>query len=107
MAGDVLHQLEERGLGPVRVVEDEDERPGAASAAKSRRTAQNPSSTRPRRLHQARQTRDRLGDRVPRVLVGLEQRLELGDRAVRPVALGDPAGLLGISASGQNVIPSP
>ena len=101
----MLDQLEQRLLGPVDVLEDEDQRLRVGELG-------GPFARRPGDLlgaplaldevEHAGGEAEQVGDGVVAAL-----RAQLADRLLHRVVVGDPAATLTISASGQYVMPSP
>ena len=107
-AGQVLDQVEEGRLGPVDVVEHDDQRLLAASASSSLRIAQKTSPGCGLPGRQPDRARDAV-DRQIRVLVlrGRSAAISLAGFVRRSSSSRSPAASLTISATGQNVMPSP
>ena len=84
----VLDQREERRLGPMSVVEHDDERARICQAREEPPHGPEALLDDPSRFQEPGEVGDRLGDRTS-VVSRRQQRLQLGDRLVRPVTLAD------------------
>ena len=89
------------------VVEHDDERRVAASLAKSLRTAQKPSSTTPLRLHEPGEVARSPRRQLRASSAGASSASSLATTSSVRRSRRMPAACLTISASGQNVMPSP
>ena len=103
---DVLDQREERRLRPMSVVEHDDERTSRCQAREESPHGPEPLLDDSFRLHEPGELGDHFGHSTS-VVTRRQQRPELGDDLVRSVGLANSTACLTISASGQNVIPSP
>ena len=106
--GDVLDEIEERGLAPVDVVEDDDERLARAPAPRtaSARTGSRP--RRPPRPRRGRSTRPRrCATSSASVLLARGPRSASRSPSAGESASSSPTASLMTSSSGQNVMPSP
>jgi hypothetical protein len=104
--GDVLHHLEQGGLRPVEVVEDQHHQPLAGEGFEQPAHRPGGVPDRARGVLQTNELRDPLGD-GPGVRLPVQQRAQLRPRRGRPVALdhtGGPADRLGQRPEG-NALP--